>query len=193
MVTISAATVRRAAAVERRRTAKSDATILEEASQTQATRFDIFLSHSHIDRELVLGAKRLIEEAGLTVYVDWIEDGEVDRRSIDKQHADLLRHRMAQSEALFYAHTPNASLSRWCPWELGYFDALKAPDKRVHVMAIVEEGQTYQGQEYLGLYDTVDPATYSKPLRRPAVTRSGSGDLASRLLRDRFGVRGPFL
>ena len=190
MVTISAARVRAAAASAMRRTAKSEATILNEAREASSGRFDIFLSHSRMDRQLVLGAKELIEGHGLSVYVDWIEDGDVERRSVDKERAAILRVRMSQCDALFYAHTPNASLSRWCPWELGYFDALKAPDEQVYVMAIVEEGQAFAGQEYLGLYQTVDPATY-KPTPRRVSRRSESLDpLAARLLRDSLGFRG---
>lgn len=187
MVTISASRVRAAAETAMRRTAKSDETILAEAKKTKADRFDIFLSHSRMDRKLVLGAKQLIEDAGLTVYVDWIADGEIDRIAVDKDRAALLRVRMNQCDALFYAHTPNASLSRWCPWELGYFDALKAPDEQVYVMAIVEDGEAFSGQEYLGLYQTVDPATY-KPGPTRVTRRSVSLDP---LLRDRFGIRRP--
>jgi hypothetical protein len=146
-----------------------------------------------MDRELVLGAKQLIEDSNLTVYVDWIEDGDVDRTTVDKNRAALLRERMAQCDALFYAHTPNASLSRWCPWELGYFDALNAPDERVFVMAIVEDRETFKGQEYLDLYPTVDPSSY-KPAPKRAVRRTEPVErLAERLLRDNFGFRGPFL
>ena len=193
MVTISASRVRAAATSAMQRTAKAEATILNEARATKSDRFDVFLSHSRMDRKLVLGAKELIEKAGLTVYVDWIEDGEIDREAVDKNRAAMLRVRMSQCDALFYAHTPNAGLSRWCPWELGYFDALKAPDEQVYVMAIVEEGQAFVGQEYLGLYQTVDPATYRASPRR---IRRGSGGLdpiAERLLRDSFGIRRPML
>jgi len=193
MVTISASRVRAAAASVMQRTTKSEATILAEAKATSADRFDVFLSHSRMDRKLVLGAKQLIEDAGLTVYVDWIADGEIDRAAVDKDRAALLRTRMAQCDALFYAHTPNASLSRWCPWELGYFDALKTPDEQVYVMAIVENGETFTGQEYLGLYQTVDPATY-KPSPKQVTRRPDPLDsVAARLLRDRWGIRGPML
>ncbi|ASV85984.1 hypothetical protein CES85_2262 [Ochrobactrum quorumnocens] len=34
--------------------------------------FDIFLSHSIKDASLILGIKRLLEEAGKSVYIDWI-------------------------------------------------------------------------------------------------------------------------
>lgn len=181
---INVSQVRAAAAQLRVRTQKSDRVILNEASATTQTRFDIFLSHSFRDRELVVGTKKLIEDAGYSVYVDWIEDATLDRDTVDRERADHLRTRMQQCETLFYAHTPNAALSKWCPWELGYFDALKSPDKQVYVMP-VEDGERYEGQEYLSLYETIDLSTYK---HRPAARREQARFEHERLL-DAFGVR----
>jgi len=70
---------------------------------------------------------------------------------------------MKQSRYLFYVHTVNSFLSKWCPWELGYFDALSSPEERVYVMPLVEDRtMPFGGQEYLGLYRLVqvyDPLT----------------------------------
>jgi hypothetical protein len=166
-------------------TRKSDTILLREARETTSDRFDIFLSHSSIDKELVLGAKQLIEERGLSVYVDWIEDAELSRAAVDRERADHLRNRMQQCEALFYAHTPNAALSRWCPWELGYFDALKRPQESVFVLPIVSDGDPYKGQEYLSLYEPVDISSYGPPVR----TRRRPDAVDERLLRDLLGMR----
>lgn len=183
-MSISVAEVRAAAASYRARTQKSDRVILAEAVQSDQNRFDIFLSHSFDDRELVIGTKKLIEDRGFTVYVDWIDDALLDRAAVDRARADHLRTRMQQCETLFYAHTPNAALSRWCPWELGYFDALKAPDRQVYVLP-VEDNERYDGQEYLSLYESVDLATYK---HQPAAKRRQARYERDRLL-DTFGVR----
>jgi hypothetical protein len=181
---IRVAEVRAAAAAYRTRTQKSDRVILAEAVESERTRFDIFLSHSFDDRELVVGTKRLIEDRGLTVYVDWIDDALLDRSAVDRERADHLRTRMQQCDTLFYAHTPNAALSRWCPWELGYFDALKAPDKQVYVLP-VEDDERYEGQEYLSLYEPVDLASYK---HNPTIKREQARFERDRLF-DAFGVR----
>lgn len=179
--------VRRAAGEYRAHARKSDAAILaEEVATPLDAKFDIFLSHSFGDRELVVGTKRLIEERGLTVYVDWIDDAALDRSAVDRERADHLRDRMRQCETLFYAHTPNASTSRWCPWELGYFDALKAPDRQVFVLP-VEDGERYEGQEYLSLYDMVDLTSY----RHQPAPRRAQAHFELERLRDAFGVRRP--
>lgn len=178
--------VRAAAQDVRRRTQKTDQQLLREARDTAKDSFDIFLSHSSRDKELVIGAKKLIEDRGYTVYVDWIDDAELDRAAVDRERADHLRRRMRQCESLFYAHTPNAALSRWCPWELGFFDGLRQPERRVFVFPILRAGEPYKGQEYLALYDTVDLANWTRPTphRRPAPL----DPLVERLAADRLGL-----
>ena len=192
MAYFSIVEVRAAARDFQQSTGKSVSTLLEEARDTAHDRFDIFLSHSSIDRELVLGAKALIERTGKTVYVDWIDDAQFKREAADRDTAVRLRRRMQQSDSLFYAHTPNASLSRWCPWELGYFDALRRPEERVFVMPILQRGQVYEGQEYLSLYETVDLARW-----RPSAARRGpSVPLDPLRIRRNLlgpGFSGPFL
>src|SRR5947209_3205334 len=52
--------------------------------------YDIFLSHSTNDAELVTGMKLTLEDLGYTVYVDWIEDPNLDRSNVTKETALLL-------------------------------------------------------------------------------------------------------
>lgn len=130
--------------------------ILKDATDTARTSFDIFLSHSKMDDKYVLGAKRILEEKGFSVYVDWIDDPQLDRSRVNKRTADYLRKRMKQCTLMFYLHTKNASLSKWCPWELGYFDAHSGSEERTFVFPLVSTGDSFQGQEYLELYPTVD-------------------------------------
>lgn len=59
-------------------------------SSKRATRFDIFLSHSISDAELVLGVKVLLEGMGKKVYVDWVDDPELDRRQVTQHTAERL-------------------------------------------------------------------------------------------------------
>jgi hypothetical protein len=107
-----------------------------------------------MDREIVLGAKQLLEERNFTVYVDWIDDRDLGRDQVNPETAARLKLRMGQSNTLFYLHTPNAQRSRWMPWELGYFDALKG---KVAIFPLVaSEHSPFDGQEYLGLYPYVD-------------------------------------
>lgn len=120
--------------------------------------YDIFLSHSSLDKKLVLTLVDLFNEAGYSVYVDWIEDTQLDRSKVNKNTAQVLRNRMNSSKRLAYVATTNATNSKWCPWELGYFDGKK--NSRCCILPIMES-QNFHGQEYLGLYPYLEYAEYS--------------------------------
>ncbi|NWA44903.1 toll/interleukin-1 receptor domain-containing protein [Pseudomonas reactans] len=123
-------------------------------SYKEADSFDIFLSHSSSDANLVIGIKKLLEQRGKRVYVDWVDDPELDRSRVTKDTAARLRHRMVQSESLFYVATDNATNSKWMPWELGFFDGLKHDKVRI-LPVLLSANQRFDGQEYLGLYPVV--------------------------------------
>jgi len=132
------------------------ATAAEKATETaEGKTFDIFLSHSYSDKDSIKAIKQTIEEMSFSVYVDWIHDGQLDRSKVTKESADLLRKRMKQCRTLFFVTSLTSPVSKWMPWELGYFDAFK---QRVAILPIVETPaitNEYKGQEYLGLYPYV--------------------------------------
>jgi hypothetical protein len=120
--------------------------------------YDIFLSHSALDAEVIYGLKLEFEAKGFSVYVYWIEDPQA-RETVDARTAANLKGRMDSCRSLLYAASENASVSKWMPWELGYFDGIKG------LVAVVPlaKNRTYffngfKGQEYLDLYPYVSPA-----------------------------------
>lgn len=147
----------RAAAARSRshRLQKSANAILREEASTTAQHFDVFLSHAIVDADIVLGVVQLLKDVGLTVYVDWLEDTQLERENVSPQTASTLRTRMRQSDALFYVYSAGATQSRWMPWELGYFDGHNG---HVAVVPVVKEGQGFKGEEFVGLYPSVDIA-----------------------------------
>jgi hypothetical protein len=146
--------VRAAARAAAQREFASTESLLQESRKVARTSHDIFLSHSKLDSELILGVKMTLESTGRSVYVDWIDDPQLDRSKVSPATAQALRKRMAQSNALFYVHSLNATASRWMPWELGYFDGLKG---NVAILPVVASSYSeYKGEEYLGLYPHVD-------------------------------------
>lgn len=154
---------------------KSAATVLNESARAARadTRFDIFLSHCLRDAEVIAGVKAYLEGFGLSVYVDWIEDQQLDRSRVTPATADLLRARMRQSESLLFATSDSSPSSKWMPWELGYFDGLR--QGRVAVFPLVaREGEGFAGQEYLGLYPKVEKLQLPGGATSPFVTR-GAG------------------
>lgn len=64
--------------------------------------YDIFLSHSYLDKVQVLSLVKLFNKHHFSVYVDWIEDKQLSRNNVNVQTADLLRERMKQSKCLSY-------------------------------------------------------------------------------------------
>lgn len=128
--------------------------IRNQASALQTKNYDIFLSHSSKDADLVEGLKLELEDKGFSVYVDWIEDPQLDRSKVSKETALLLKHRMNNSKSLIYAFSENGNQSKWMPWELGYFDGIK---QKATVLPILQSsiGDSYSGIEYLGIYNYV--------------------------------------
>lgn len=145
----------------------------------ETDRFDIFLSHSMVDAELVLGIKVLLETEGQKVYVDWIDDQALERDRVTAKTADVLRKRMRQSESLLYVATENAPKSKWMPWELGYFDGFK--NGGVAILPVLDKSDSpFDGQEYLGLYPVIT---------RERLTRSKAKPSIGRAIRSPYGLR----
>lgn len=137
---------------------RSVGTILNEKVQatTRLDQFDIFLSHSLNDQKLILGIWLSLEDMGYKVYVDWIHDRHLSRDSVTKETAQVLRQRMLSSKSLFFATTANSSGSKWMPWELGFKDG---HSRRSAILPISQSyGDSYSGQEYLGIYPYVSKA-----------------------------------
>ncbi len=157
MAYLRIAEARAAAQSATTRVQKSASTVLREEARSASSRssFEVFLSHSFDDAEVILGVKKLLETLGLSVYVDWIDDAALDRSTVSSATAKVLRARLRSSTNLVYAHSANAINSKWMPWELGYFDGFKP--NFVWVLPLVTSVDSeFKGQEYVGIYPTVD-------------------------------------
>lgn len=131
--------------------------ILRESVRASANEdsFDVFLSHASEDSEIVLGVREILAGLGLKVYIDWIDDPQLDRGNVTAENADMLRRRMKQSKSLIFLTTKSSVSSRWMPWGLGYFDGMKSGF--IGILPIVDySGGSFAGQEYIGLYPLVE-------------------------------------
>jgi hypothetical protein len=129
------------------------------ASTPRDTRFDIFLSHSSEDARVIVGVRAMLEKEGMKVYVDWLEDPELDRSRVNTTTAATLRARMNHCGYLLYASSHSSSNSKWMPWELGYFDGRRPG--HVGILPIVAApGESFVGVEYLGLYPVVERVNF---------------------------------
>jgi hypothetical protein len=144
------------------------------------SRFDIFLSHAVRDAELVLGLKEILEATGRIVYIDWIDDPALDRSHVSGKTAEVLRKRMRESESLLYLHTRHSRVSRWMPWELGFFDGLKG---NVAILPVIpDDGRLdFEREEFLQIYPKIDvvDVTGTPSLHVNRARRTESGDYLS--------------
>ena len=88
--------------------------------------------------------------------MDKYSDPQLSPESVTPNTAEILRNRMRNSNTLLYVHSQHSKMSRWMPWELGFFDGLKGAVGVVPVTRRQED--TFKGAEYLNLYPHVDVA-----------------------------------
>jgi len=136
---------------------KTAGRVLSESVASADQKVDVFLSHSSAEpEEILLGIKSLLEDLGLSVYVDKYSDSHLSPDTVTKATAQVLRGRMRSSNTLLYIYSQHSKQSRWMPWELGFFDGLKGA---VGVIPVTRNQEhTFKGEEYLNLYPDVDVA-----------------------------------
>jgi hypothetical protein len=127
-------------------------TKLFSARQSKPTTYDIFLSHSFLDKSEVKGLYLELTSYGYSVYVDWIVDPQLDRSNVTKASAELIRNRMKSSKSLLLAISTNADLSKWIPWELGFVDGNTNKCAIIPVSKERIPPKAFKGKEYLKLY-----------------------------------------
>ena len=116
-------------------------------------KYDIFLSHSYLDKEDIASLKLILENYGFSVYVDWIDDANLNRTNVNKKTAARIRDRMKNCKSLIYAISNNSPSSKWMPWELGYFDGISG---MIAILPITRlSNENLSGTEYLHLYPVV--------------------------------------
>ena len=134
-----------------RKTIQFSRQILNESKKTHIS-FDIFLSHSFLDKDVVEGLYIELTLQGYSVYVDWIIDPHLDRGNVTKTTAAFIRNRLKSSKILLLAISVNASISKWMPWELGYVDGNTNKCAIIPVSKSDNAPTSYSGFEYFKLY-----------------------------------------
>jgi hypothetical protein len=140
-----------------RKTFSETQVLLSESSRTHYS-FDIFLSHSFLDKEEVEGLYLILTGMGYSVYVDWIIDPHLGRTNVTKSTAEIIRNRMKSSKSLLLAFSANAAMSKWMPWELGYVDGKTNRCAILPVSKDVIPPKAFVRSEYLLLYPYVKKA-----------------------------------
>jgi len=117
----------------------------------QMKTYDLFLSHSSIDKEELLKLKSSLNSEDLNVYIDWVNDRDaLSRELTNVDTAKVIIERLKSSKALMYIHTASSFESKWTPWELGYFHAL---NKKI---CVYMPDSTIEKPPYLDIYHRVE-------------------------------------
>ncbi|MFV0166721.1 nucleoside 2-deoxyribosyltransferase [Empedobacter falsenii] len=89
-------------------------------------KYDLFLSHSSTNKDLLLGVKTMLNSLNFNVYIDWINDEESLKRTLtNADTAHVIIERLKACDALMFVYTQDSLKSLWTPWEIGYFHSLK--------------------------------------------------------------------
>lgn len=142
---------------------------LKQALKKRHDRYDIFLSQTIKDAEIVLGVYDLLTGMGYAVFCDWIAHPETNRAQVTPDNADFIRSIMSISDSLLFLDTENADQSKWMCWEIGWFDGRRG---HVAVLPILKKKkESYRGREFLGLYPYVQiDETGTLHIIKPTVT-----------------------
>jgi hypothetical protein len=130
------------------------ATTMRMRAQSCSPQGATFLSHSTKDEELVMGAIRILNNHGASVYVDK-KDPALPPYT-NKETASTLRTRIGEAGKFVLLASTNSQESKWVPWELGLADGRKSISQKALFPAVDSVHETsWTSSEYLGLYDRI--------------------------------------
>lgn len=113
---------------------------------------DVFLSHSHLDADLVEATVNFFASQGVTVYVDWMDNGMPSATS--PETAERIKAYILRNKKFVMLASANSLSSRWVPWELGFADSAKGLASMA-VMPVRDYRGYFPGNEYVDLYPTI--------------------------------------
>lgn len=115
--------------------------------------FDVFLSHSTIDRAIVDLVRNELQALGYRVFVDYEALPAVKPEEVTRETADALLRAMRVCASLVYVLSAHSAHSHWMPWELGFFDGARG---RVFIWPVDDEAEMYaKDRRYVSLYPSV--------------------------------------
>lgn len=87
--------------------------------------FDVFISHNSKDENEIVGFFKFLNDKGYVAYIDWVNDKfDLKREWCNASTAEIIKERIKQSRVFVLYFSEKTLESQWCPWELGYADAL---------------------------------------------------------------------
>lgn len=88
-------------------------------------KYDVFISHNSRDEKEIAKFFKKLNRVNQVAYVDWVNDRfDLKREWCNASTAEVIKRRIEQSKIVAIYYTDNIIKSQWCPWEIGYADAL---------------------------------------------------------------------
>ena len=117
--------------------------------------YDVFVSHSHRDKSRAQALVKQLKSWDISVYADF-NDAPLSGLPSAKL-ADHLARQLRLCRLLIFAFSEEAANSRWMPWELGLAHGVVG---RAVLWPFTEDALLAKTtQEYLHLYEALDPTT----------------------------------
>ncbi|HCM88430.1 MULTISPECIES: TIR domain-containing protein [Vagococcus] len=99
---------------------------LEDGTVQSKKKFDIFISHSYKDKEVVKKVVSILNRKGYSCYFDWSSDSDfLKRKYVSDFTKEVLKYRLRQSKELLFIRSENSMKkdrikSSWIKFELDY-------------------------------------------------------------------------
>lgn len=98
--------------------------------------FDVFISHNSMDEQKIVSIYKILNQKGLVAYVDWSSDKfDLKRQWCNATTSLVIKERIKQSKIILICMTQQLIHSQWCPWEIGYADAM---NKKICMLELEE-------------------------------------------------------
>lgn len=118
----------------------------------------IFLSHSHLDKDVVEQAKIFFENLGISIYVDWADETMPEKTNAST--AQKIKNQIISiNDKFILLATNNAVASKWCNWEVGIADPFKLSNKKIALLPLADNSGNWNGNEYLQIYPRIERGT----------------------------------
>ncbi len=116
--------------------------------------FDVFLSHSSKDKDILPSVINFLSGYGVNVYID--KTDEELPRITSPETGEILKNRIQEARKFIVLVSESSRHSKWMPWELGIADEKKKISNIALLPAVQDSSfPDWPQQEYLGLYPRI--------------------------------------
>jgi len=123
------------------------------SSESKSNKVTIFLSHKHDEIKELEAAISFLNQLGVDVYVDWMDE-EMPKHT-SGETAERIKGKIKNNDKFILLATDGAVNSKWCNWELGIGDVHKYIDN-IAIFPVKSDYGQYNGSEYLQIYPYID-------------------------------------